>query len=132
MTGIWIQDAAGHWLFTGEGRTYAAEWAYIHNPYAIEGQESAGWYLFDSQGYMVTGWYTDALGDTYFLHDEPDGSQGRMYTGWHWIGNRRYYFKEVSDGTRGALLRNAAAPDGGMVDENGVWIVDGIIQEREV
>lgn len=124
VTGTWVQDGAGHWLFTGEGRTYASEWAYIHNPYAPQGQERADWYRFDDQGYMVTGWFTDAGGDTYYLHDVPDGTQGRMYTGWHWIGGKQYYFKEVSDGTRGALQQDAAAPDSGQAESasaRGYW-----------
>lgn len=128
VTGTWVQNAAGRWLFTGNGRTYASEWAYIHNPYAAAGQESADWFLFDEQGYMVTGWYADDRGNRYFLHDLPDGTQGRMYTGWHWIANRRYYFNEISDGTRGALLRDTKTPDGSMVNGDGVWVVDGVVQ----
>lgn len=124
VTGTWVQDAAGRWLFTGDGRTYASEWAYIHNPYAPEGQERADWFLFDEHGYMVTGWYTDAQGKRYFLHDVADGMQGRMYTGWNWIAGRCYYFNEVSDGTRGALLQDTVTPDGCQVDQDGAWIAD--------
>lgn len=132
VTGTWVQDAAGRWLFTGNGRTYASEWAYIHNPYAPTGQERANWFLFDGQGYMVTGWYTDDLGKRYFLHDIADGNQGYMYTGWRWIGGRRYYFNEISDGTRGALLQDTVTPDGCQVDENGAWVVDGVVQTDAV
>ena len=128
VTGTWVQNAAGRWLFTGNGRTFASEWAYIHNPYAPAGEESAGWFLFDEQGYMVTGWYTDSQGRRYFLHDMPDGMQGRMYTGWHWISGRRYYFNEVYDGTRGALLQDTVTPDGCLVDRDGAWVIDGVVQ----
>lgn len=128
VTGTWVQDAAGRWLFTGNGRTYASEWAYIHNPYAPVGEESANWYLFDGQGYMVTGWYTDPQGRQYFLHPVADGMQGRMYTGWHWIDGKRYYFNEVSDGTRGALLKDTVTPDGCQVNQDGAWVVDGVVQ----
>lgn len=131
VTGTWVQNAAGRWLFTGNGRTYASEWAYIHNPYAPAGQESANWYLFDEQGYMVTGWHADAQGKRYFLHDAADGMQGRMYTGWHWISGRRYYFHEAADGTRGALLQDTVTPDGCQVDQDGAWIADGVIQTGE-
>lgn len=128
VTGTWVQDAAGRWLFTGNGRTYASEWAYIHNPYAPVGAESANWFRFDDQGYMVTGWYTDLQGRRYFLHDAADGLQGRMYTGWNWISGRRYYFNEISDGTRGALLQDTVTPDGCQVNKDGEWVVDGVVQ----
>ena len=37
------------------------------------------------------------------------------------INGKWYYFKDVSDGTRGIMLRNQKTPDGYFVDENGVW-----------
>ncbi|MEY8338400.1 hypothetical protein AALB16_10320 [Lachnospiraceae bacterium 62-35] len=53
--------------------------------------------------------------------------------GWEWIDNNRdgqagcYYFKE--DGT---LLRNAVTPDGYRVNENGLWVVNGVVQKKTV
>ena len=86
VTGVWVQDGSGRWIFTSGGRTYAGEWAYIHNPYAGEGQESTSWFRFSSDGAMVTGWFQDpADGNWYYLHDISDGGLGRMYTGWHRI-----------------------------------------------
>ena len=91
VTGVWVQDGSGRWIFTSGGRTYAGEWAYIHNPYASEGQESTSWFRFSSDGAMVTGWFQDpADGNWYYLHDISDGSLGRMYTGWHRIGGIWY------------------------------------------
>ena len=51
-------------------------------------------------------------------------------TGWNWITGedkktRCYYFNQVSDGTKGALLRGTATPDGYLVDTDGVWMVNG-------
>lgn len=130
VSGTWIQNAAGKWLFTDDTRTYAGEWAAVHNPYANPsiGQSTFDWFLFDADGFMVTGWYTDADGSRYYLHADSDGTLGRMYTGWNWIDGRRYYFNEVSDGTRGALKCNFTAPDGAQTNQDGAWVVDGVIQ----
>ncbi len=37
----------------------------------------------------------------------------------------------VADGTKGHMYRSGAAPDGGMVNENGEWVVDGAIQIKK-
>lgn len=160
VTGTWVQDAAGRWLFTSDSRTYADEWAYIHNPYAGEGQNSTDWFRFDRQGYMVTGWYQEPeTGDWYYLHSTSDGTLGYMYTGWHWIDGRWYYFNPVSDGTRGkaltgwqwidgdqdgvaeryyldpavrgAMLEDCVTPDGLWVDADGRWIENSAVQTRK-
>ena len=34
VTGTWVQNAAGQWMFADQERTYAKEWAAVHNPYA--------------------------------------------------------------------------------------------------
>lgn len=148
ITGIWVKDGAGRWLFTSNGRTYANEWAYIHNPYASDGQENASWFLFGADGAMMTGWYQDP-GDNrwYYLHDREDGSLGHMYTGWNqidgswyffdqsgrmttgwnWIGGKCYYLDPKS----GGMLSGTMTPDGYYVDDSGAWVVDGIVQLRE-
>ena len=132
VTGTWIQTADGRWTFTSGGRTYNSEWAYIHNPYADaqKGQKPADWFRFDSTGHMVTGWFTDQDGNKYYLNPLSDNTLGRMVTGWSWIQGedgkmRCYYFNQVSDGTKGALLRNTATPDGYLVNSDGMWIVNG-------
>ncbi len=124
VTGTWVQDGTGRWLFTGNGRTFVNEWAYIHNPYAAPGQESADWFAFDEQGYMRTGWYTDTHGDTYYLYPYSDGSLGHMVTGWQWIDGKCYYFNPVSDGTRGKLYKNCVTPDGYRVNGEGAWMME--------
>lgn len=137
VTGTWMQNAAARWLFTDNTRTYAGEWAAVHNPYAdtSAGQSAYDWFRFDADGFMRTGWYEDSDGKIYYLHPVSDGTLGRMYTGWNWIGNELgteycYYFNENTDGFRGALLLNGTAPDGRNTDALGRLIVDGMVQER--
>lgn len=135
VTGTWVQTADGSWTFTSGGRTYNNEWAYIHNPYADskKGQQTADWFRFSVSGHMVTGWFVDQDGNTYYLNPVSDNTKGRMVTGWNWIlgtdGRYRcYYFKETSDGTKGALVRNAITPDGYVVNADGAWIVNQMVQ----
>ena len=78
-------------------------------------------------GFLVCGWYTDPDGSTYYLNPRPDGTKGRMFTGWNWIrddeGNEFcFYFNEKSDGTRGALWHGGRTPDGYETDSRGRWI----------
>lgn len=121
IVGIWVQTADGKWTFADGGRTYNNEWTYVHNPYAGIGQEQADWFRFSETGHMVTGWYQDGDGNSYYLNPASDGTLGRMVTGWQMIDGKWYYFNEISDGKRGALLKNTMTPDGYIVDENGVW-----------
>lgn len=137
VSGTWVQNAAGKWLFTGNGRTYVNEWAAVHNPYADAsiGQSTFDWFRFDKDGFMITGWYTDEKGDTYYLNPVSDNTLGRMFTGWNWIkgedGKERcYYFNPNSDGTKGKLFKNCNTPDGYTVDENGAWTINGIVITR--
>ena len=64
-----------------------------------------------------------------------DGTQGRMLTGWNCLPvselhNHSYYFQEKSDGLRGRLYRNTHTPDGNLVNADGSWVLDGIVQTR--
>ena len=85
---------------------------------------------------MVTGWYTDKDGNVYYLNPVSDNTQGRMFTGWNWITGadglqRCYFFKTVSDGTRGSLYRATTTPDGYTVDATGAWTIDGQVVTRQ-
>lgn len=73
-------------------------------------------------------WLQDHVG---WWYQNDDGTYPA--NGWHWIdgnndGNAEcYYFNEV-----GYCLINTTTPDGYMVDVNGAWIVDGMIQTKVV
>ena len=45
-----------------------------------------------------------------------------MFTGWHEIGGKWYFFHETADGPMGSLLVNGRTPDGYQTDMDGVWI----------
>jgi glucan-binding YG repeat protein len=92
-------------------RTYANEWAAVHNPYAdtAAGQQPYDWFRFDASGFLVTGWYQDTDGNFYYLSPVSDGTMGRMVTGWNEIDGQQFYFEEESNGIRGALKRDVSA-----------------------
>ena len=119
-------------MFADKERTYAKEWAAVHNPYASTeaGQHAYDWFRFDEAGFLLTGWYQDEDGNRYYLNPAADGTQGRMVTGWNWIDGTCFYFEEESNGFRGALKRSAVLEDGKQTDDNGAWIVDGAVQRQ--
>ena len=123
--GNWKTVGDGRWrLGSPDGTDYAGTWVPAYNPYANNGQRVFDWFLFDAEGYLVTGWYTDEQGNTFYLNSSVDNTQGAMFFGWNIINGKYYYFNEEPDGSRGKLYRNTTTPDGYYVDENGVW--DGI------
>ena len=138
--GSWAKGTDGRWQYTVNNEALKNRWAAVYNPYAdvAAGQSAFDWFRFDSDGFMVSGWFTDADGNVYYLHAATDGTQGRMYTGWHWItgtdGKQRcYYFNELSDGYRGKLMKNTTINDGAgtwTVNANGEWTVNGVVQVR--
>ena len=80
-----------------------------------------GWYYFDANGYMVTGWHKD--GDQwYYLNPKSDGSMGVMVTGWKQIDNIWYYFNTAAGNPKGAMLKNTTTPDGYQVGADGAWV----------
>lgn len=121
VTGTWTQAAGGQWLFAA-GRTYADEWAYINNPYASFGQPKASWFRFGRDGFLVTGWYTDTDGRTYYLNPVSDGTLGQMATGWQMIDGDWYYFNEKADGAQGQLLSDTVIDGIYRLDERGRWL----------
>lgn len=123
--GTWSQTEEGGWRLSGTaGTVYTATWVAAYNPYAdvTAGQPAFDWFRFDENGDMVTGWYTDGAGDTYYLKTVSDNTKGSMAVGWLLIDGNYYYFNEEPDGSRGKLLRNTTTPDGHVVDKNGVRI----------
>lgn len=124
VEGTWTQTETG-WSFADQtGNVYRDTWGAIYNPYAnvAGGQSAFDWFRFDANGNLMTGWYTDPDGLSYYLNPNSDGRLGAMATGWTVIDGKNYYFNEQSDGSRGSLLKNAYTPDGYFVDQNGVWV----------
>ena len=90
---------------------------------------------------MTLGAAAQALGGTWRLGAAPNdtiwwydyGNGTWTSDGWYWIdGNHNgvaecYYFDAA-----GWLLAGRTTPDGYLVDKNGAWIVDGIVQTRGV
>jgi glucan-binding YG repeat protein len=114
--GQWIKDEKGWWYKNGTGSYPQDQWAYLNY------NGTYNWYRFNKEGYLVTGWFTDAGDNTYYLHPVSDGTMGYMYTGWHQIDGKWYCFNTETDAGQGALLKGTVTPDGYSVDEAGIWI----------
>lgn len=99
--GTWETNGNNWNLRLNTGTLAASQWAYIKNT----------WYLFDSNGNMITGW-KKANNKWYYM--DPTGA---MSTGWKLI-NGKYYFMN----TNGEMLENTTTPDGYKVNKNGEWI----------
>ncbi|WP_313183329.1 CehA/McbA family metallohydrolase [Lacrimispora sp.] len=123
----WKQNARG-WQALKKDGTYAAnEW------YQCSYNGQVSWYRFDTEGYMVTGWYLDADGSWYYMSENHDGTFGAMVTGWRWINGKCYCFNPdilAAQYKYGAMLKNTTTTDGYAVNANGEWIVDGVVQIR--
>lgn len=116
--GNWKYDeAVQKWqFFRPDGTAIINQWEQITYNGATE------WYYFGADANMVTGWYTDLAGNTFYLYPVADGMRGKMLTGWNMIDGKWYYFNNVSDGTRGAMLRDTRTPDNYYVNRDGIWI----------
>ena len=116
--GNWSLKADGSWDFRKtDGSTPVNEWlCCIWNG-------KAEWYRFGENSELKNGWFTDADGAVYYMHDIHDGNFGAMYTGWHKIQDKWYYFStdEKEGRKQGSLIKNGQTPDGYSVDENGAW-----------
>ncbi len=115
-SGEWKVGEKGWWYRFEDGTYPAGGWM------ALEWRGKTNWYYFNAEGYMVSGWITDTDGNRYFLHDKMDGTQGYMYTGWHEIDGKWYYFSEETGGPLGSLLVNTTTPDGSEVGADGARI----------
>lgn len=117
-TGTWEASQDNQvWKFRRTDGSYAVnQWEQAAYNGVVE------WYFFNENGEMMTGWYTDLNGYTFYLNPVSDGSRGKMVTGWCQIEGKWYYFNPVSDGHKGALLKDAITPDHYKVDKDGVWI----------
>lgn len=90
----WVKDATGWWCKTPSGSWLSNTWFQL--PY----KGTTGWYYFNEQGYMATGWL-EKNGQWYYLNPISDGTQGMMCTGWKKINGRWCYFDK-----EGALVMN--------------------------
>lgn len=174
-TGTWILADAEHklWQYKADNGTLAKDgWYYIYNSTAGNGG-STQWFYFNNSGYMQTGWTTMNSADWYHLHESSDGSlgalstgwykdtqdnktyyldniTGRMQSGWQTIGDKAYYFTQLSEipgpgwiytlisgtsfgrwlygslNTRsyGSMYINETTPDGSRVDANGAKVAN--------
>ena len=119
----WAMDKRGDWrLYIRKinGRLVGLSnmWVAISKKYLNDSgveEERTDWYYFDHYEKMVTGWYVDLNGDTYYLNTN-EKELGKMAKGWCVIGNDYYYFNND-----GVLQRNTITVDGFYVDENGKW-----------
>ncbi|MDO4266210.1 MAG: SpaA isopeptide-forming pilin-related protein [Eubacteriales bacterium] len=113
--GIWSEDENGWTFRRGDGTAAISGWIYT------DWNGEYGWYYFDENGRMKTGWL-EYEGETYYLNPESVGIRGRMITGWKEIDGKWYYFSDISDGKRGKMLKGTETPDGYQVGADGVWI----------
>ncbi len=133
--GTWTLTENGMWTFSSGGAAYRNGWGYLYNPYANGGAGGAGWFCFDAQGNMRTGWYQAEDGYVYYLNPRSDGSLGQMLTGWQWIPDDSgqehcYYFKPDAGGPMGAMAVSLTTPDGYQVNERGRWCEENVEQTR--
>ncbi len=92
----------GHWkLKLSDGSYAASQWAILNGT----------WYLFGSDGYMLTGW--QLVNGTWYLFNQD----GAMLTGWQCTNEKWYYFEPS-----GAMLSDSVTPDGYKVNKNGEWV----------
>ena len=94
VSGTWTQTATG-WKFNGGGKTFVNTWGFVNNPYTNTADQG-GWYFFDPNGVMLTGW--------------------------QFINGKWYYLNATSNGDLGKCYINTITPDGYKVDETGAWI----------
>lgn len=116
LSGKWKQNEKGWWYEFLDGSYPVGTWKNISD------HKEETWYFFDEQGYMKTGWFTDADGSIYYLEITKDHTEGQMVTGWKLIEDKWYYFNTLSDGKKGAMFVNRRTPDGYMVGADGAWI----------
>ena len=77
------------------------------------------WYLFDANGWMLTGWQV-RNGQSYYLDES-----GAMLTGWVRSGNAYYYLNPTPDAFEGMLVKkNWVIADGNIyyMNEDGARV----------
>ena len=95
----WVEDSIGWWYRRADGTWPANCWVQL--PW----QGGMEWYHFGPDGYMQTGWFTDADGYVYYLWPIRGEILGRMVSGPQLIGGVPFNFNTVHDGHFGALIK---------------------------
>lgn len=118
----WFSEGQDVWYFLDHNGEMKTGWYQ---------EETGGWYYLNRpgegvEGQMRYGWYRDEQGAWYFLNTEHNGSFGKALTGWIWVDGYCYYFGEDC-----RMYSDRETPDGYLVDADGRWIVDGIVQREE-
>lgn len=94
LSGSWYKSG-GSWYFrTVTGQNMANTWLLWQDHY----------YRFDANGRMLTGFYTDTNGATYYLRDS-----GAMKVSWAVINGAWYYFNPAEGPYYGMMFKNQIA-----------------------
>ena len=94
----WTKDTNG-WRHKLDNGQWAANcWQQL----TYKGQTD--WYYFGPDGYMLTGWMTDADGRRYYLLKAGEGTEGAMAVGWRMLDGNWYYFNTAAEGVEGSLV----------------------------
>lgn len=86
----WIQEQGRWWYRYPDGSFPKDSWIFVGDV----------WYLFDKDGWMLTGWQ-EKDGNRYFLDES-----GAMRTGWLQTGDGWYFLNPDPNGALGAAYRN--------------------------
>lgn len=111
-------DMNSGWIKNGDN------WSYIHNGSKVNGWlglHAEEWYLFDSNGIMLSGWQF-VNGSWYLLNLSHDGTFGKMLAGWQTVNGKQYYLNPLHDGTYGAMYVNRTTSDGHIIGADGALI----------
>ena len=87
-------------FYLNNGLILWSRWAYVKNPYAVDGQPGEGWFYFDQDGIMQYGWYLDTKDNKwYYLHRTSDGMLGTLIEGWHFDNqDQKWYYLQYGTG----------------------------------
>lgn len=107
----WEKQADGRWRFKDAQGNYRAS-TYLVTP--------SGAYVIDGNGYMLTGWFTNSIGQWLYA----DMVNGDLRDGWQEVGGVWYYLATKDDTTHtwGTMYVNERTPDGYTVNASGAWV----------
>lgn len=111
----WKYDSSrGKWqLLDGNNQAYKNQWLLVYTHSKTKSGVHFSWFRFDQNGDMVTGWFTDDKGRTYYLEESKDSHQGELAFGKRLIDGNYYYFNISSENIEGSMHT------GWLLDEQG-------------